>query len=78
LPFRASQYLILASKARALLHGRLHATTEDVRALALPVLRHRLLTTFHADADGVSADDIVAQLLAAVPPPQDKAVARVT
>ena len=72
---RASQYLILASKARALLHGRLHATTEDVRALALPVLRHRLLTTFHADAEGVTADDIVGRLLAAVPPPQEKAVA---
>jgi MoxR-like ATPase len=72
---RASQYLILASKARALLHGRLHATTEDVRVLAFPVLRHRLLTTFHADAEGVTPDDIVARLLAAVPPPQEKAIA---
>jgi MoxR-like ATPase len=75
---RASQYLILASKARALLHGRLHATTEDVRVLAFPVLRHRLLTTFHADAEGVTPDDIVARLLAAVPPPQEKAIAELT
>jgi len=49
-----------------------------VRALALPVLRHRLLTTFHADAEGVTADDIVARLLAAVPPPQEKAIAGLT
>jgi len=72
---RASQYLILASKARALLHGRLHATTADLRALALPVLRHRVLTTFHADAEGVSADDIVKRLLDSIPTPQAKAVA---
>ncbi len=69
---RASQYLILAAKARALLHGRLHATTQDVRALARPVLRHRLLTTFHADAEGVTTDDIVGRLLDAVPLPQEK------
>ena len=72
---RASQYLILASKARALLHGRLHATTADLRAMALPVLRHRVLTTFHADAEGVSADDIVKRLLDSIPTPQAKAVA---
>jgi MoxR-like ATPase len=72
---RASQFLILASKARALLHGRLHATTQDIRALALPVLRHRLLTTFHADAEGVTTDDIILRLLDTVPPPQEKAVA---
>src|SRR6516162_330144 len=72
---RASQYLILASKARALLHGRLHATTADLRALALPVLRHRVLTTFHADAEGVSADDIVNRLLDSIPTPQAKAAA---
>jgi MoxR-like ATPase len=69
---RASQYLILAAKARALLHGRLHATTQDIRALARPVLRHRLLTTFHADAEGVTADDIVGRLLEGVPPPQER------
>jgi MoxR-like ATPase len=73
---RAGQYLILAAKARALLNGRLHATTQDVRALAAPVLRHRLVTTFHADAEGVTADRIVERLLDTVPPPQDKAVAQ--
>jgi MoxR-like ATPase len=72
---RASQYLILAGKARALLNGRLHVTTADVRAMAYPVLRHRLLTTFHADAEGVTADQIIARLLEAVPPPPEKAAA---
>jgi MoxR-like ATPase len=66
---RASQYLILGAKARAVLHGRWHATTEDIRAVALPVLRHRLLTTFHADAQGMSADDIVRKLLDSIPRP---------
>jgi MoxR-like ATPase len=72
---RASQYLILAGKARALLHGRLHVTTADVREVAYPVLRHRLLTTFHADAEGVTADQIVARLLQAIAPPPEKAAA---
>ena len=49
---RACQYLILGGKARAILHGRLHVTTEDIRAVAYPVLRHRLVTTFNADAEG--------------------------
>ncbi len=49
---RASQYLILGGKARAILHGRLHVTTDDIRAVAYPVLRHRLVTTFNADAEG--------------------------
>jgi MoxR-like ATPase len=66
---RASQYLILGGKARAVLHGRVHVTTEDVKAVALPVLRHRIMTTFHADAEGVSPDDIIAKLLDAVPMP---------
>jgi MoxR-like ATPase len=74
---RASQYLILASKARALLHGRLHATTQDVRALARPILRHRLLTTFHADAEGVTADQIIGRLLETITLPQDRDVARI-
>jgi MoxR-like ATPase len=64
---RASQYLILGGKARAVLHGRVHVTTEDIRAVAYPVLRHRLLTTFHADADGVTTDDIIKRLIEAVP-----------
>ncbi len=70
---RASQYLILAGKARALLQGRLHVTTQDIRAIACPVLRHRLLTTFHADAEGITTDAIIEQLLAALPLPQEQA-----
>src|SRR5947199_3794472 len=67
---RASQYLILGGKARALLNGRLHVTTDDIRAVAFPVLRHRLVTTFNADAEGVTTDDIIKKLIAAVPLPQ--------
>lgn len=68
---RASQNLILAGKARAVLHGRVHVMTDDIRQVALPVLRHRLLTTFHADAEGVSTDDIIAKLIQSVPSPID-------
>jgi MoxR-like ATPase len=64
---RASQYLILGGKARAVLHGRVHVTTDDIRAVAYPVLRHRIMTTFHADADGVTPDDIIKRLIEAVP-----------
>src|SRR5688572_8073972 len=56
---RASQYLILAGKARALLHGRLHVSTADIKEIAYPVLRHRLITTFHADAEGITTDHII-------------------
>jgi MoxR-like ATPase len=66
---RAGQSLVLAAKARALLHGRLAATREDVHALAAPVLRHRLLPTFAAEAAGRRADDVVAALLRAMPAP---------
>ena len=66
---RAGQALVLCAKARALIHGRFAATREDVQALAAPVLRHRLLLTFMAEAEGKSADDVVALLLAAVPGP---------
>jgi MoxR-like ATPase len=66
---RAGQSLVLASKARALLHGRYAATREDVTALAAPVLRHRLLLSFTAEAEGRSADDVVAALLRDVPFP---------
>src|SRR5437588_4496471 len=65
---RACQYLVLGGKARAILHGRLHVTTEDVRAVAYPVLRHRLVTTFHADAEGVTTDMVIDRLLDAVTP----------
>jgi len=60
---RASQALILAGKARALLHGRHNVACEDVAALAVPVLRHRIIPNFHADAAGISATDIVGELL---------------
>jgi MoxR-like ATPase len=63
---RASIYLILAAKARAILHGRFHATTEDLAAMALPVLRHRLIPTFNAEAAGKSSDDLVLQLMRAL------------
>jgi MoxR-like ATPase len=74
---RASQYLILGGKSRAILHNRLHVTTDDVRAVAYPVLRHRLVTTFHADAEGVTTDDIITRLIQALPLPQEEAAARV-
>lgn len=60
---RAGLSLITAAKARAILHGRFHATTADVSAVALPVLRHRVMTTFNAEAAGVTSDDIVKMLL---------------
>src|SRR6476661_3196210 len=74
---RACQYLILGGKARAILNGRLHVTTDDVRAVALPVLRHRLVTTFHADAEGISTDDVIKRLLKEIPLPQEEGAAKV-
>jgi MoxR-like ATPase len=73
---RACQYLILGGKARALLAGRLHVTTDDIKAVAYPVLRHRLVTTFHADAEGITTDDVIKKLIAAVPLPQEAEAAR--
>jgi MoxR-like ATPase len=66
---RAGQSLVLAAKARALLHGRFAATRDDVRALAAPVLRHRLLLSFAAEAEQRSSDDVVKVLLARMPFP---------
>ena len=60
---RASQYLVLGAKARALLAGRFAASIEDVRALAPAVLQHRILTNFTAEAEGVAAREIVRRLL---------------
>jgi MoxR-like ATPase len=65
---RASQNLILAGKANAVLHGRTHVTPEDVAALAHPVLRHRLILNFNAEAEGVEADALVDKLLEAIRP----------
>ncbi len=60
---RASQYLILGAKARAIMHGRFAASVEDVKALAPSVLRHRILTNFNAEAEGMTSLDIVRRLL---------------
>src|SRR5689334_356707 len=60
---RASQYLILGAKARAILAGRFHVDFEDVRAVARPVLRHRLVLNFHARAEGVDADGLIWRLI---------------
>ncbi|HET7618857.1 MAG TPA: AAA family ATPase [Vicinamibacterales bacterium] len=67
---RAAQYLVLGGKARALTSGRYHLTYEDVRALAHPVLRHRVLTNFHAQSEGVTSDAIIDRLLEAVAVPK--------
>src|SRR5262245_54574173 len=64
---RASQFLILAAKARAVLHGRYYVSSEDVRAVAAPVLRHRIITNFNAEADGVKPDKIVHWLTELIP-----------
>jgi MoxR-like ATPase len=64
---RATQALLLGAKARALLAGRLHVASADIRALAPAVLRHRILCNFRAEADGIGVEDIVAKLLEAVP-----------
>ena len=71
---RACQMLITGAKVRALLYGRLHATIEDIEALAHPVLRHRLVPTFNAEADGVTVDDIVDRVLKVLPRGKVKAV----
>jgi MoxR-like ATPase len=64
---RAAQYLVLGAKARALLAGRFHVAPEDIQALALPVLRHRVLLGYRAEAEGITVDVVVRRLLEAVP-----------
>ncbi len=64
---RACQNLILTGKVRAVLQGRFHVTIDDIEALALPVLRHRVVATFNAEAEGVTVDEIIAKVLKAVP-----------
>jgi MoxR-like ATPase len=64
---RASQFLILGGKARAILNGRSHVSVEDVQAVAYPVLRHRILTNFSAEAEGVTPQTIIARLLKETP-----------
>jgi MoxR-like ATPase len=67
---RAAQYLVLGAKARALTNGRYHVSYEDIRALAHPVLRHRVLTNFRAESEGITTDSIIDELLSVVPTPK--------
>ena len=64
---RASQYLVLAAKARAVLHGRYFANCDDIRAVAPPVLRHRIITNFNAEAEGIKPDDHRQRLIETIP-----------
>jgi MoxR-like ATPase len=66
---RAAQYLVLGSKARAVTRGRDHVTFDDIRALAHPVMRHRVLTNFHAESEGRTPGELIDMLLQAVPVP---------
>jgi MoxR-like ATPase len=67
---RASQALVLAAKARALMGGRYHVSVGDLRALALPTLRHRIITTFYADSEQITPDTVIQRLLDEVPAPK--------
>jgi MoxR-like ATPase len=67
---RAAQYLVLGAKARALTSGRYHVSYDDIRALAHPVMRHRVLTNFHAQSEGITSDTLVDRLLEGVPVPR--------
>jgi MoxR-like ATPase len=67
---RAMQFLVLAGKARALMHGRFHVAYEDIRALTIPILRHRVLLNFHAESDRLTTDDLLRRLLDSKPAPR--------
>jgi MoxR-like ATPase len=67
---RAAQFLVLAGKARALMHGRFHVAYEDIRSLAAPVLRHRVLLNFHAESARITTDEILRRLLDWKPAPR--------
>ncbi|NLF92729.1 MAG: AAA family ATPase, partial [Oligosphaeraceae bacterium] len=69
---RAAQCLVLGAKARAVLQGRVNVSCADVKALALPVLRHRIFTNFSADSEGISVDDLIRKLLITTPEPSEK------
>jgi len=68
---RATQFLVMAAKSRALLEGRYHVSYDDLRALLLPVLRHRLLTNFHAESDNITVDEILLELAEQKKPPRE-------
>jgi MoxR-like ATPase len=67
---RASQFLVLAGKARAILHGRYNVSCDDIRAMALPVLRHRILLNFQAESEKVDSDQVIKKLVETVPEPK--------
>ncbi len=73
---RAAQYLVLGAKARALVEGRFNVSCADVRSVAHPVLRHRIMTNFNASSQGVSVEDVIAKLLQSIPEPAEAAYAR--
>lgn len=72
---RASQNLVLGAKAHALLNGRFYVSAEDIRAVAKPVLRHRLITSFAAEAEGITTDKVIDRMLEETPPNESKALA---
>jgi len=71
---RACQQLVLGGKVRAVLRGRFHVTLDDIEALAYPVLRHRIVPTFNAEAEGIAVDDIIKRILEATPKGEAKGV----
>jgi MoxR-like ATPase len=74
---RATQNLVLGAKARAVLHGRYYVSCEDIRAVAIPVLRHRIITNFNAEAEGIKPEDIIKRLADIIPrDPNEEALAR--
>jgi MoxR-like ATPase len=73
---RASQYLVLGAKARAVLHGRYYVNSEDIRAVAYPVLRHRIMTNFNAEAEGVKPNEIIRRLIEQIPVDESETSAR--
>jgi MoxR-like ATPase len=75
---RASQFLVLGAKARAVLHGRYYVSCEDIREVSIPVLRHRIITNFNAEAEGVKPEDIIRRLTEMIPrDPNEEQLARV-
>lgn len=75
---RATQYLVLGAKARAVLHGRYYVSCEDIREVAIPVLRHRIITNFNAEAEGIRPEDIIRRLADIIPrDPNEEQLAKV-
>ena len=71
---RAGQNMILAAKARALMRGRLHVTMEDIETVAPPVLRHRIIPNFNAEAEGITVEQIVEKIITLIPRGKGRAV----